>query len=99
MKRIFPIIIIALLASCNSSADSDAPSLCDCVEAGAEADRISASLFHREHTQEAKDSLDSALEARDRLCLPYQHMLAHDLQEKAAECESLKFSVEEGEEN
>lgn len=92
--KFIPILIISLFASCSSSSNSENPSLCDCVEAGEEANRISASLFGRVPTQEAKDSLDQALANRDKVCFPYQHMLAQELQEKAAECEALKFSTE-----
>ncbi|HTO37710.1 MAG TPA: hypothetical protein VL021_04740 [Brumimicrobium sp.] len=90
MKKIFiTIITVASLASCSSENQ-----LCECIEAGAEADKISASFFDREATQEGKDSLDNALKKRDKICAAYQYMLAHELQEKAKDCKSLKFDPE-----
>lgn len=93
---IFTIILLAFM-SCTNSSQKETSSLCDCIEAGEVASRISASLFDRVPKQEAKDSLDKALADRDRICFPFQHMLAHELQEKAieAECESLQISTDQ----
>ena len=89
MKNLSILIFVVLLASCSSK-----PSLCDCVEAGDSVNKISASLFDRIPTEEARDSLKQAEKKRDSICAQYQTMMPEELQEKAKECESLKFSTD-----
>lgn len=90
MKILSFILIAGILVACNNNNQ-----LCDCVEAGQEVNRISASFFDRPATQEGKDSLDLATQKRDEICAPFQNMMPGELHEKAAECESLKFSAED----
>jgi len=89
MKVFSFLFIIVFLASCNNSNQ-----LCDCVEAGDEVNRISASFFDRLATKEGEDSLTQAKKVRDEICAPFQEMMPKELHEQAAKCESLKFSTE-----
>lgn len=89
MKILSFLIIVGFLFSCNSSNQ-----LCDCVEAGDEVNKISASFFEREPTKEGEDSLIQAKKVRDEICAPFQEMMPKELHEKAAECESLKINPE-----
>jgi len=89
--RIFSLIILlGLLISCNNSNQ-----LCDCIEAGDEVNRISASFFNRPATQAGKDSLTQAKIIRDEICAPFQEMMPQELHEKARECQTLNFSTDE----
>ena len=90
MKNLSILVFAILLASCSSNTSS----LCDCVEAGDAVNKISASLFDRTPTKEAADSLKQAEKIRDSICAPYQTMMPEELQEKAKECEALKFSTD-----
>jgi hypothetical protein len=89
MKVFGFLLIIGVLVSCNNKRP-----LCDCVEAGDEVNRISASFFDRLPTKEGEDSLIQAKKVRDDLCAPFQEMLPKELHQKAAECESLNFTAE-----
>ncbi|HLV42076.1 MAG TPA: hypothetical protein VKY37_07345 [Brumimicrobium sp.] len=91
MKILSFLFIVGLFVSCNSSSNQ----LCDCVEAGDEVNRISASFFERLPTKEGEDSLIQAKKVRDELCLPFQQMMPKELHEKAAECEALKITPEQ----
>lgn len=90
MKKLSPLLFVILFASCNSE-----PSLCDCIEAGDSVNKISASLFDRDPTKEAADSLKQAEKRRDSICAPYNKMEPEELHKKASECPSLKFSAED----
>jgi len=89
MKIFTFLIIVGLLVSCNNSNQ-----LCDCVEAGDEVNRISASFFDRPVTKEGEDSLIKAKKVRDEICSPFQEMMPKELHEKAAECEALRINTE-----
>ena len=90
MKLLSFSLLLILLVSCNNSQP-----LCDCVEAGDEVNRISASFFDRAPTQAGEDSLNIAKEKYDSLCEPFQNMAPAELHERAAECASLDFSAEQ----
>ena len=90
MKILSFLFIIGFLVSCNNSNQ-----LCDCVEAGDEVNRISASFFERAATKEGEDSLNQAKKVRDEICAPFQEMMPKELHEKAAECEALKITPEQ----
>lgn len=93
MKKFTLFLVLPLFMACNSSTPNH--ELCDCVAAGAEADSISAYYLDHEQTLEGKEALEKALQKRDTLCAPFHIMLAHELQEKAADCSNLKFNAEE----
>lgn len=90
MKILSLSLLLILLVSCNNTQP-----LCDCVEAGDEVNRISATFFNRAPTQEGEDSLNVAKDKRDKLCEPFQEMAPQELHERAAECESLKITPEQ----
>ncbi|PKR81954.1 hypothetical protein CW751_01045 [Brumimicrobium salinarum] len=89
MRHLFFLFLTVTLFSCNNN-----NALCDCVEAGEEVNRISASFFDRTPTQAGKDSLVQAKKHRDEICAPFQEMMPKELHKKAAECESLEFTGE-----
>ncbi|MFA5573949.1 MAG: hypothetical protein WC994_02720 [Brumimicrobium sp.] len=88
MKKILPLFILPLFFACNSNSKNN--ELCDCVAAGAEADSISAYYLVNEQTLEGKEALEKAIEKRDKICLQFENMLGHELQEMAQDCEELK---------
>jgi hypothetical protein len=89
MKTFSLLLLLTLLVSCNNS-----QSLCDCVEAGDEVNKISATFFNRAPTQEGEDSLNVAKDKRDELCEPFQEMMPKELHERAADCKSLENTPE-----
>lgn len=89
MKKLGLLIFTSLLFSCSDQ------SLCDCVEAGDEVNRISATFFERVPTEAGEDSLRVAKERRDELCADFQDMMPKELHEKAAECSSLEINPEQ----
>lgn len=90
MKILSLVLLFGLLLSCNNSQP-----LCDCIEAGDEVNKISASFFNRAPTQEGEDSLNIAKDKRDELCEPFQDMAPKELHERAAECPSLEITPEQ----
>lgn len=90
MKIFSLLLLLGLLVSCNNEQP-----LCDCVEAGDEVNRISATFFTRAPTQAGEDSLTKAKEIRDELCEPFQEMMPKELHERASKCESLKITPEQ----
>ncbi|RFC54247.1 hypothetical protein [Brumimicrobium aurantiacum] len=88
MKLFFTFLSALFFVSCSNQP------LCDCVQAGDEVNRISASFFDRAPTKAGEDSLRLAKENRDKLCAPFQDMAPQELHERAAECASLEFSAE-----
>ncbi|WP_107039548.1 hypothetical protein [Brumimicrobium mesophilum] len=90
MKLLSLSLLLILLVSCNNSQP-----LCDCVEAGDDVNRISATFFNRAPTQAGEDSLYVAKEKRDKLCEPFQDMAPAELHKRAAECASLKITPEQ----
>lgn len=90
MKTFSLFLLLGLLISCTQNNP-----LCDCVEAGDEVNRISATFFDRAPTKAGEDSLQKAKKRRDELCEPFQDMMPQELHERAAECESLEFSPDE----
>ena len=90
MKIFSLLLLLTLLVSCNNN-----QSLCDCVEAGDEVNKISATFFNRAPTQAGEDSLNVAKHKRDELCEPFQEMMPKDLHEKASKCESLEIHPEQ----
>ena len=90
MKILSFLFIVGFLVSCNNSNQ-----LCDCVEAGDEVNKISASFFDRAPTKEGEDSLIQAKKVRDEICAPFQEMMPKELHKKAAECEALKLTPEQ----
>lgn len=89
MKILSLLLLLTLLVSCNNN-----QTLCDCVEAGDDVNKISASFFNRAPTQEGEDSLNVAKDKRDKLCEEFQDMLPKELHERAAECQSLEINPE-----
>lgn len=92
MKKLTLFLALPLFMACTTNTPDH--ELCDCVAAGAEADSISAYYLEHEQTIEGKEALDKAIQKRDELCAPFHLMLATELQEKAADCNSLKFDAE-----
>lgn len=90
MKILSLFLLMTLLVSCNNSQP-----LCDCIEAGDEVNKISASFFDRAPTQAGEDSLTKAKEVRDKLCEPFQEMAPKELHERASECKSLEIHTEQ----
>lgn len=88
MRILSFLLLLTLLVSCNNSQP-----LCDCVDAGDEVNRISATFFNRAPTQAGEDSLKSAKKKRDEICAPFQEMAPQELHERAEECEALKFTT------
>lgn len=78
-----------LLFSISLFSCQDRNTVCDCVEAGNKANKISASFFDREYSEAGKDSLDKAIENREKVCEPFKEMSSKQLQEAASECENL----------
>ena len=89
MKILSLLLLLTLLFSCNNN-----QSLCDCVEAGDDVNKISASFFNRAPTQAGEDSLNVAKDKRDKLCEEFQDMQPQELHERAAECQSLEINPE-----
>jgi len=87
MRQIVFIILSVLVFSCQNS-------VCDCVEAGNNANEISASFFGREYSEAGKDSLDRAVENRDEICASFKNMSAEELQKAASECDNLIIQVD-----
>ncbi|MEX1193264.1 MAG: hypothetical protein WEA99_14935 [Brumimicrobium sp.] len=93
MNKIQGIIILLLFittVSCNNE-----NTLCDCVKAGKQVDKISASFFNRDYSVKGKDSLDRAIHARDSVCEPFKNMSPEKLSEASKNCEVLEIEVNE----
>jgi hypothetical protein len=89
--KIFSLLLLLIsLISCNNSQP-----LCNCIEAGDEVNRISATFFNRAATKAGEDSLNIAKDKRDRLCELFQEMAPKELHERASRCESLNLTPEQ----
>ncbi len=80
---VFSLIFISL-TSCTQN-----QKLCDCIDASNVVNKLSASFFNREASQEGKDSLDAAIIQRDEVCAPFLNMGATELQEAKLNCTEL----------
>ncbi|PWH85541.1 hypothetical protein [Brumimicrobium oceani] len=87
MKILSLLLLLTLFVSCSNNQP-----LCDCVEAGEDVNKISASFFNRAPTQAGEDSLNSAKAKYDSLCAPFQEMSPAELHKRAAECQSLEIN-------
>lgn len=85
MKEFSFLLLFTLLVSCNNERP-----LCDCIDAGDEVNRISASFFNRAPTREGEDSLNIAKDKRNELCGQFRQMAPKELHERAAGCKSLE---------
>jgi hypothetical protein len=80
---VFSLIFISL-TSCTQN-----QKLCDCIDAGNVVNKLSASFFNRDASQEGKDSLNAAIIQRDQICAPFLNMDVTELQKAKLNCKQL----------
>lgn len=86
------VIILSSVVGCsNEQKDIE---LCDCVEAGARLNKVSASFFDGSFSEARKDSLEQAKSYRDSMCARFQNMEPEALQKAAKDCSALNIETE-----
>lgn len=86
---VFVISLSSLFFACSSN------DLCDCVEAADQVNKLSASFFDRPYSELGKDSLEQAIEKRDRYCEEFENMSAKDLHAAKQSCDSDWMEIKE----
>lgn len=82
MRKIYSILLISsVLFSCSND-----QSLCRCIEAGDDVNKLSASFFTRDYSVLGKDSLDALIEYRDSLCKEFKMMSGEDMLKLKENC-------------
>lgn len=81
IKTYYVLLISTILLSCSND-----QSLCRCIEAGDEVNKLSASFFTRDYSVLGKDSLDALIEYRDSLCEDFKMMSGEDMLQLKENC-------------